>query len=411
MYYLFNLIKLFFYVSLAQYIVNNFDDIYLKMENIIKFLKAHKPYIVFFCDQVIEEGKEGKEGKEEKDADKQEDATEDKKEQLTKQVASLFENKYLDAYNKLPNNFYFTDEELVSEQNEFIKIKLANEKMVKDGQKIIKTKLLTIADICDNNGSEMSEENKTKILKYFEIEDEYDDDPDSVNFDELFVDLVKEKTTYEEELKIVEQSLLNDEEIREKARQYIINVKLDKMMNNYILENTPLGNIYMRYNNDKKSFEYFSNNTIPYRYLEPVGRKYVITFCCKPIFIDLENELKRAEIKYDEDKKREENERLVKPLQKNIMTPLKSYNKENMNTMVGKNRSQNFALPPQIQARLPNVKNTSEKQLLKESANRYTCEGRLSNFSPLKHISKKIVNKNLEMSFADFKKMQNMVGK
>jgi hypothetical protein len=49
----------------------------------------------------------------------------------------------------------------------------------------------------------------------------------------------------------------------------------------------------MRYNNEKKSIEYFSNNSIPYRYLEPVGRKYIMTYWCKPIFFDIEEELKK----------------------------------------------------------------------------------------------------------------------
>ena len=65
-------------------------------------------------------------------------------------------------------------------------------------------------------------------------------------------------------------------------------------------------------------------------------------------------------------------------------------------------------LPPQIQANLPNVNGSvaPEKMLLKENANRYTWEGRMSNFSLIKKVNKKHVDKNYEMSFADFKKMQ-----
>ena len=74
--------------------------------------------------------------------------------------------------------------------------------------------------------------------------------------------------------------------------------------------------------------------------------------------------------------------------------------------MKNKNRNQPSApLPPQIKANLPNV-NSSEKMLLKENANRYTWEGRIANLSILKKVEKKMVDKNYEMSFADFKKMQ-----
>jgi hypothetical protein len=74
--------------------------------------------------------------------------------------------------------------------------------------------------------------------------------------------------------------------------------------------------------------------------------------------------------------------------------------------MKNKNRNQPSApLPPQIKANLPNV-NSSEKMLLKENANRYTWEGRIANLSIIKKVEKKMVDKNYEMSFADFKKMQ-----
>jgi len=61
--------------------------------------------------------------------------------------------------------------------------------------------------------------------------------------------------------------------------------------------------------------------------------------------------------------------------------------------------------PPQIKANLANVTQKSEKLLLKEHANRYTWEGRISNFCPLKKIDRKIVDKNLTLTYADFKKM------
>jgi hypothetical protein len=44
--------------------------------------------------------------------------------------------------------------------------------------------------------------------------------------------------------------------------------------------------------------------------------------------------------------------------------------------------------------------------ILKEKANRYTWEGRLTNFCPLKKIDRKKTDKNLTMTYADFKKIQ-----
>jgi hypothetical protein len=65
-------------------------------------------------------------------------------------------------------------------------------------------------------------------------------------------------------------------------------------------------------------------------------------------------------------------------------------------------------LPPQMKANLPNVNNTAtpEEMLLKENANRYTWEGRLSNMSLLKKVDRKVVDKKYAMTFADFKRLQ-----
>ena len=209
---------------------------------------------------------------------------------------------------------------------------------------------------------------------------------------------------------------ITEEEISVKASDIIINNKLDKFIDNYILEYTPLGNIYMRYNNDKKSFEYFSNNSIPYRYLEPVGRKYVMTYWCKPIFIDIEEELKKAEEIYDkkkeeELKKVEMNKELKKFNPKNVLVKLKDYNNNTKETSMRpmKNRTDNNAiLPDQIKNNLPDINKKSEKMFLKEKANRYTWEGRLTNFCPLKKIDKKVLDKNLNMTYAEFKKLQKV---
>ena len=46
----------------------------------------------------------------------------------------------------------------------------------------------------------------------------------------------------------------------------------------------------------------------------------------------------------------------------------------------------------------------NEKVLLKQKANRYTYEGKMANFSFIKKIDRKVVDKKFAMSFADFKK-------
>jgi len=327
-----------------------------------------------------------------------------------------FEDKYLARFKAFPNEYVFTDTELEEEKTEFERLKKLETDNLFNTIKGLKEKLVKIQMI-DNSKSledDLSDDCKYLLLEYFFLDEEDVDD-----FNELVLKIALEKSEVENELQTLENKVIDDSSLLVKAREFIINKKLDHNINNYVLEPTPLGNVYMRYNNDKKSFEYFSNNSIPYRYLEPVGRKYVITYWCKPLFVDLEEELKLAEEKYDEEiKRREEEEKrkkedLSKNPQKDVLVRLKTYNKENTTKiqpsvkMQMKNRNQTaFVLPPQIKANLPNVNQSSNKQLLKENANRYTWEGRLTNFSPLKKIDKKIINKKLALTFADFKRIQ-----
>jgi len=199
----------------------------------------------------------------------------------------------------------------------------------------------------------------------------------------------------------------------------MVQERLNKLNGCYIMEHTPQGNVIMTYDLSRNSFKYYSDNTIPYRYLETVARKYIKQFNCRPIFVDMEEELKLAEEKWSlerekEEKEKAEKERLkqeleknknIKPVEekKNVFAKFKSYNKE-----AGTGKINAGAAPPKnsIPNQTLNEKQANEKILLKEKANRYTYEGKMVNFSFLKKVNKKAVNKKYAMSFADFKKMQ-----
>ena len=361
----------------------------------------------------------------EPDADKSLIKDESKVEDSKPIVEERYEDKYLSKYKEFSNEYKFTDEELELEIHEYERLKISYEQDRLNSINGITEKLQKINAILDkiemNNIDILPDSSKNLLIQYFCIEEE-DLDEELSNPNKLLTDLLSEKSVLENELTKIEQTILDEGDLKLKAHEFLLKSKHDQLINNYVLEYTPLGNIYMRYNNDKKSFEYFSNNTIPYRYLEPVGRKYVMTYWCKPLFIDLEEELKIAEKKFEEEKQKKEQEEKNRKEEiknnktKNVFAKLKDYNKENKlpnNIKIqAKNRGQqNFVLPPQIKANLPNVDQNSGKQLLKENANRYTWEGRLSNFSPLKKVNKTLVNKNLALTFADFKRIQQIKNK
>jgi DNA repair exonuclease SbcCD nuclease subunit len=169
----------------------------------------------------------------------------------------------------------------------------------------------------------------------------------------------------------------------------------------------------MYYNNERESFEYYSDNTIPYRYLETVGRKYVKTFNCKKIYVDMDFELKEFERKQKEEKEKiklekEEKEKIKlekddkenETPKKDVFAKFKNYNKES-----GTGRVNKGAAPPKNSIPNNRLPKGDETVILKENANRYTCEGRIINFNFLKKPDRKKIDKKYALSFADYKKI------
>jgi len=310
-----------------------------------------------------------------------------------------FESKYLNAFKHFSSDYFFNEDELLLQASKLTEFKTnweAGQKKVYDNVNNLLIETQAILGL----GSVINEEIKDALVKYFEIEEDYKEDASNIDFDELYIYVENDNQKFSTELELIEKVEWSPEletDIQEKAFAYVLEWKLEGFINNYILESTPLGNVFMRYNNQKKSFEYFSNNTIPYRYLEAIGRKYVMTFRCKALFVDLEDELKKAS------DKKEQNDLVKEP--KALNTRFKPYNNDlKMDKMM--TRSAKPSLPPQIKVNLPNVSgpNNGENQLLKENANRYTWISRLTDFPMLKKVDRKTVDKNYAMSFADFKK-------
>jgi hypothetical protein len=206
--------------------------------------------------------------------------------------------------------------------------------------------------------------------------------------------------------------------LRLEAHNFVIKEMLDGLKNNFVFEKTPLGNVIMYWNNSRESFEFYSDNTIPYRYLETVGRKYVKTFNCRQIYVDMEFELSEFERKQKEKQDLEELKLLEEKKKteleleqntsfnstsnlgkKDVFAKFKNYNKES-----GTGKVNRGVAPPKNSIPNNNVKKGDEKVILKENANRYTCEGKIANFSFLKKPDRKVVDKKYAMSFADYKK-------
>lgn len=326
-----------------------------------------------------------------------------------------YEDKYLDDIKLISSEYRLNWADLEIRDKKFdelfyeYKINLVNEKY-KLNQEIVEKGMeyLEIDDyeniciddiICDGSGcDEIKSSTSCNILRLTEKRESM-------------------KKSLEEEINLLRAKVTelekSDEEmvpkLKKEAHDFVIKERLDKLKNNFIIEKTPLGNVIMYWNNFRESFEYYSDNTIPYRYLETVGRKYVKTFNCKQIYVDMNFELTEFERKQKEKQEEElkllEDKKLEKKVveqKKDVFAKFKNYNKES-----GTGKVNRGAAPPKNS--IPNnnnAKKSDEKVVLKEHANRYTCEGRISNFNFLKKPDRKVIDKKYAMSFSEFKKLQ-----
>ena len=305
-----------------------------------------------------------------------------------------YEDKYLDDIKKLKKVITFNLDEIKLKDDKFyefynvLKNNYINQKYELNQQ--IVEKGLQFISIDDDGYCDIKE------LKQKNIESE--------------ILLLRDKVTELE--KTSDELMINNAMIE--AQNFVIKERLDGLKNSFIIEKTPLGNVIMYWNNSRSSFEYYSDNTIPYRYLETIGRKYIKTFNCRQIFVDMEFELSEFERKFkikkdleekqkkelEEMKKIDEDKNLVNQ-KKDVFAKFKNYNTESGTGKVNRG----VAPPKNSIPNNNNIKNSLEKAILKENANRYTCEGKLVNFSFLKKPDRKIIDKKYAMTFADYKKL------
>jgi len=327
----------------------------------------------------------------------------EEKEEIKVKKEIKYEDKYLEEVRKMTHDFVFTSDETKMSEKLYTEFYENTLKQIRNSKEILQSKITE------------------KQYELNDLRDMINDSSSSSSSDDDVTEetLIKEMDEFNGELAVLNEKNVTKEEIDELVKKDIIEKRLDNLKNCFIIEKTPLGNVVMIYNNKKESFEYFSDSTIPYRYLEPVSRKYVLTFQCKTIYVDMEEELKEYERKLEE-KEREkkekelmeieerENEKINKnsssnpvPVKKSVFAKFKDYNKE-----AGSGRV-NMAPPPKnsIPSGVKKEANPNEKVILKERSNRYSCEGRFSNFSIIQKVDRKKVDKKFAMTFADFKKM------
>jgi hypothetical protein len=186
---------------------------------------------------------------------------------------------------------------------------------------------------------------------------------------------------------------------------------LESLKHTFLIENSPFGNLMMHYDHSRESFIYYSDNTIPYRFLEVASRRYVIQNNCKSIHVSMAHELTEAEKKLQEKKQKEKEKELEKekdktseePIKKNVFAKLKNYNTSSVRAPNSTKQKANSNSRPMPTSN-PKTEESSDI-IVKEKANRYSYEGKFANFAFLQKVDKKAIDKRHEMSFSEFKKM------
>lgn len=157
---------------------------------------------------------------------------------------------------------------------------------------------------------------------------------------------------------------------------------INSLTNNIVMDYTPNGNVIMFFDNNKKSFQYYSDFSIPYSYLECVSKKYCIVnrnsiFRELKMDLDVNNEFAIVKNK------------TTRPQSKSFAT-LKNYNNVGSKPSMGNtiaNSSKSHGKP-------------AELKIIQKDIVRYTHLGKLSNYSFLKNTQPRYK----KISYKDFGK-------
>lgn len=200
-----------------------------------------------------------------------------------------------------------------------------------------------------------------------------------------------------------------DAEVFREIEQAMIKRKLDRCMTNWMYENTPAGGLFMRYSALDEVFEYYSSHTIPYRYLDATAMRYVTVFGCKPIYVDMDEELERTSktgykptpnpVKWDgklRNGKTFSLDEYVAWRSKNRNDEnsgmLSKYSKKGVSKGKGKPNAGELGTA---------TATISKAKSLKEHANQYVCIGKMCEFQPLQKPP--VLDKARKMTYAEYR--------
>jgi len=166
-----------------------------------------------------------------------------------------------------------------------------------------------------------------------------------------------------------------------------------------IIETTPVGTVAMLYDYGRSAFVYYSNTSIPNKILNVVARKYAIQFYTPHLLVRNETE--------KDDTEKDDN---------NTDNNTKDKPKKNTGGMHSKKSGARFAKlksaaapAPDIQDKIEDTVDTNTNSQPEKLPPRFISNGRITDMTVLRKPPTEEVtyNKNITMTFADFKKLNN----
>jgi hypothetical protein len=207
-----------------------------------------------------------------------------------------------------------------------------------------------------------------------------DEEEDEEEEEEIIKPVIKYEDKYQEKFEKLEYKTTDE-------------TKLEELKNSFIMEMTPHGNVIMFWNQKNGVFSYYSDGTMPYRFLEVVARKYVIMNDCKDLYYVMKEQMKEVIVE-SVSKKKEETP--------SVFAKLKNYNHSSIDS-VKTNGQQNATSKQNYKPNSISKPNIVKKNVvLKENSNHYSCIGRIVNFNFLKREKPKSQN---NISFSEYKKL------
>ena len=179
-----------------------------------------------------------------------------------------YEDKYLNDIRNLNKEWLFTNDE----QKEDFEL---TESFLNGSKENIAIKMEELIKICSDLERDIKEDTDDVRIEKF---DEGYNEPYETTIEERNAERLEQINEMMNEYNTIKLSIDTEDglcELTEKAKdhvnKFIVRKRLDKLDNCYVIEKTPQGNVLMIYDNLRESFKYYSDSTIPYRYLEVVA--------------------------------------------------------------------------------------------------------------------------------------------